>query len=108
MYSLIENKNSKSKVYKQTNKRKQNPDRAKRTRQLIQIGGLVDKSGLANLFDIANGIDLQNDQNKEKAAVLLGFLGESCDNITSDIYTRKYETWKARGLSMLREKGKNV
>jgi hypothetical protein len=105
MYSLIENKNSKPKVYKQPNKKAQNPERAKRTRQLIQIGGLVDKSGLTNLFDIAHGMDLQNDQNKEKAAVLLGFLSESCDNVTSEIHTRKHETWKARGLSMLREKG---
>lgn len=49
-------------------------DRKARTRQLIQIGGLFQKSGLFETFNIAPDDDLQDYENREKSAQLLGFL----------------------------------
>ena len=64
-----------------TYKRNLSPERKARTRTLIQIGGLVDKSGLRELFDIEIGEDLEQDiPSLNKASVLLGFLAECFEN----------------------------
>lgn len=55
-------------------KQKNNMLRQKRTRTLIQIGGLVEKSGLLDAFDIHTGEDLQDPTHLHKAAQILGFL----------------------------------
>jgi len=54
-------------------------DRKFRTRTLIQIGGLVQKSGLMATFNIQVGEDLQDYESLCKAARLLGFLSDSFD-----------------------------
>ena len=48
-------------------------ERARRTKSLIQLGGLVVKSGLAEKLAIPIGEDLQK-HHLDKAAILLGFL----------------------------------
>ena len=45
-----------------------------RVRQLIQAGGLLQKSGLLEAFNIVPGDDLQAYENRDKAATFLGFL----------------------------------
>ena len=50
------------------------PSRAHRTRTLIQLGGLILKSGWLEAFDIEVGSDLQNIHQRDKAATLLGAL----------------------------------
>ncbi|MBY0291793.1 MAG: conjugal transfer protein TraD [Alphaproteobacteria bacterium] len=53
------------------------------TRTKIQLGGLVIKSGLTNVFSIAAGADLQLDSEaREKATLLLGALIETSQNLT--------------------------
>ena len=48
-------------------------ERARRTRTIIQLGGLVIKSGLTVKLDIPIGEDLQK-HHLDKAAILLRFL----------------------------------
>jgi hypothetical protein len=49
--------------------------RRERTRTLIQLGGLVQKSGLLEIFNLSLGQDLQKDvQQKEAALHLMGAL----------------------------------
>lgn len=50
------------------------PQRAQRTRTLIQLGGLLLKSGWVDTFNIETGCDLQSIQHRDKAARLLGAL----------------------------------
>lgn len=50
--------------------------RKARTKMLIQIGGLLQKSGILEGLHIYADDDLQNYYNREKAAALLGFLVE--------------------------------
>ena len=60
-------------------------DRLRRTRTLIQLGGLVAKSGLMELCDIYEGDDLQTDiPNLDKAATLLGILSETMNHLTEN------------------------
>ena len=50
-------------------------ERMKRTRTLIQVGGLVSLSGLLERFDITLGDDLQLDNiAKDKSRILMGVL----------------------------------
>jgi hypothetical protein len=54
-----------------------NSFRQARTRTLIQLGGLVEKTGLADHFDILLGADLQKDMEmKQPMAALVGALLE--------------------------------
>ncbi len=49
-----------------------------RTRTLIQLGGLIEKSGILPYLNIYMGDDLQQDENlKEEGATLLGDLVDS-------------------------------
>lgn len=51
--------------------------RQSRTRTLIQIGGLVQKSGLLKAFEIELGMDLQSSEMRDHAFQLLKFLESS-------------------------------
>ncbi len=56
-------------------------ERARRTKSLIQLGGLVIKSGLAEKLAIPIGEDLQK-HHLEKAAIMLGFLIHTQNTLT--------------------------
>lgn len=51
--------------------------RRARTRTLIQLGGLVEKSGLLDRFGIHTGVDLQKDE--EMHSPMLQLFGALCD-----------------------------
>lgn len=55
-------------------KNKTNSTRQSRTRTLIQLGGILQKSGLLETFHIQTGEDLQDYESRHKAVQLLGFL----------------------------------
>ena len=79
------------------------PERKARTRTLIQIGGLVDKSGLLNLLDIELGEDMeQYIPSLNKAATLLGFLISAIGS--SDVNDSNKEDWLHLGLSKMKER----
>lgn len=55
--------------------RQTNQQRAARTRTLIQLGGLVVKSGITEKLGVEMGADLQRDEDqKKKAYTFLGLL----------------------------------
>lgn len=76
--------------------RKKQVDTAERradTRTKIQLGGLVIKSGLADLLNIQPGDDLQvYDIHFDKVAIILGALLEA-----SELLDDKKEEWHSRG-----------
>ena len=74
--------------------------RKSRTRQLIQSGGILQKSGLMDAFLIAPGDDLQHHENFEKAARLLGFLNSCLENNSFD--EGNLEDWYTLGERLLR------
>src|SRR5438477_1660789 len=68
--------------------------RKSRTRTLIQLGGLVSLTGLLDYCDINIGEDLQEDITKmDKAAVLLGILLETYDNVPNEPDEAKINAW---------------
>lgn len=75
-------------------------DRKARTRQLIQGGGILQKSGLMAAFSIEPDDDLQDYNNREKAAQLLGFLSECFQENSFD--AANFERWKSVGEGLLR------
>lgn len=75
-------------------------DRKNRTRGLIQIGGLCQRSGLMEAFSIEPGDDLQDYENCEKAAQLLGFLSMCFEN--NSFNEDDLEQWKVVGERLLR------
>lgn len=81
--------------------RKKHVDTAERraeTRTKIQLGGLVIKSGLANLLAIDPGDDLQlYEDHVEKAAIILGALLEA-----SEFLEEKRWEWQLRGRNALK------
>lgn len=81
-------------------KEQQNSHRQSRTRLLIQIGGLTQKSGLMDAFLIAPGDDLQAHENFKKAARLLGFLSSCFEK--SSFEEANLEEWQALGERLLR------
>lgn len=71
--------------------------RKARTRTLIQLGGLVEKSGLFNTLGIIPGADLQKDpQMTQKALSLLGALAEINMMIKEDITSLEYLALKGK------------
>ena len=74
--------------------------RKSRTRQLIQIGGIFQKSGLLDAFLIAPGDDLQDYKNLGKAAKLLGFLTSAFEEKTFD--EAHLERWRVLGERLLK------
>lgn len=72
-------------------------NRKQRTRMLIQLGGLVQKSGLLELLDITPGEDLQDYGNLPKAAQVLGFLIEGLERPDAHLHD-----WEQIGRRKLR------
>ena len=63
------------------------PYRKARTRTLIQLGGLIEKSGLLESFDISIGDNLQTDlEKKDQVFALLGGLLELNNMMTQGEY----------------------
>ncbi len=81
-------------------KTQQQSDRKRRTRQLVQTGGLLQKSGLLDAFLIAPGDDLQDYENLHKAAKLLGFLSSCFEENNFD--ETNLERWQTLGERLLR------
>lgn len=81
-------------------KAEQQSHRKSRTRQLIAAGGLLQKSGLMEALLIAPGDNLQDYENLDKAAKLLGFL-TSCfeENTFDEVHL---ERWRALGERLLK------
>ena len=71
---------------------KQSPSslRKARTRTLIQLGGLIEKSGILPYLDITMGDDLQQDEHlKESVDILLGSLVDAKQSIIHDAAFKK-------------------
>lgn len=76
--------------------------RKARTRTLIQLGGLVEKSGLLDPLNITLGDDLQKDYDcLESAATLLGAFTELCGSFYSEEAEAQKMIWLERGKVML-------
>ena len=77
--------------------------RRARTRSLVQLGGLMDKSGLLKTFEIPLGLDLQKDpETKEPVAALykgLLVLNEIANS--EEVYL---PLWSQQGLEALAKK----
>lgn len=90
---LKQNRELKKQSFKENNRRKA------RTRTLIQLGGLVQKSGLTEHFNITMGDDLQGDiEGLDKAELMLGFLIEALQNGAS----KNVENYRSTGKAFLR------
>ncbi len=73
-------------------KNQHNSERQSRTRLLIQSGGLLQKSGILDAFQIQVGDDLQDFESLHKASRLLGFLSHSLETFDrSDATISDYE-----------------
>ena len=73
--------------------------RKARTRTLIQLGGLIEKSRLTHLLDIPLGIDLEKDEaSREKACVILGILLNACEELSADTHKDLYQELHIKGL----------
>ena len=76
--------------------------RRARTRTMIQIGGLVVKSGLADILGIELGQDLQMDAECfESNAVLLGGLMELKNILNQDDGEQQKLLWATKGKEAL-------
>ena len=76
--------------------------RKARTRQLIQLGALIEKAGLLETFGITSGVDLQRDlEMKLPVAGLFKGLVELNEMATSDSVYRPL--WSQQGLQLLGE-----
>lgn len=62
-----------------------------RTRTLIQLGGLIEKSGLLETLEIPLGADLQKDDDvKDAVTILLGLLVDSKTNLEDVSFKNLY------------------
>jgi hypothetical protein len=94
LYSALQQQNILSKVATKST-------RKARTRTLIQLGGLLDKAGMAEKFNIILGEDLQsNVVQMDKAAVIFGFLMEAINTIDDTVQTRV--KWKNIGIKSIK------
>jgi hypothetical protein len=76
--------------------------RKARTRTLIQLGGLVEKSGLLEPLNITLGDDLQKDFDcLESAAILAGALSELRQGFFGDEAAAQKMIWLERGKGIL-------
>lgn len=76
-------------------KQQHSSDRKSRTRTLIMLGGLVQKSGLMEAFHITPGDDLQDYEIRPKTLQLLGFLTTCFEDNTFNEEALK--TWERIG-----------
>ena len=103
LYHLKQHLNHlKNTLAREKNKMKQQhqSDRKVRTRSLIQAAGLLQKSGILEAFSIAPGDDLQDYDNREKAAQLLGFLTMCFQK--NDFDESNLERWRSVGERLMR------
>lgn len=78
-------------------------ERNKRTRTLIQVGGLARLAGLLDICDIQDGDDLQDElADRDKAATLLGILMTCVENFRDDLSHHHLEHFKAKGIRALK------
>ena len=76
--------------------------RKARTRTLIQLGGLVEKSGILEPLNITPGDDLQKDyEHLESAAILTGALSELQGRFYDEEVAAQKVLWLARGREVL-------
>lgn len=76
--------------------------RRARTRSLIQLGGLMEKTGLLETFQITIGLDLQRDpEMKEPIAAL--FKGLTILNEIAQTHEVSLNLWGQQGLQLLGE-----
>lgn len=76
--------------------------RKARTRTLIQLGGLIEKSGILDALNITPGDDLQKDPNcHESAAILMGALCELRQNLHTEDAQAQKTLWCERGKQAL-------
>ncbi|MDP1975073.1 MAG: conjugal transfer protein TraD [Alphaproteobacteria bacterium] len=76
--------------------------RRSRTRTLIQIGGLIEKSGFLEKIGIQLGDDLQNDETLfDKASILLGAVHELHSEIRD--HEQQLNIWKDKGKIIMRK-----
>ena len=78
-------------------------ERMQRTRTLIQLGGLLSKVRLTDVFDITSGDDLQGDSEcHDKAMTLLGLFVSVMDQLPETI---DKTALKNKGISFMRAQG---
>lgn len=95
--------NNQINLEKRKNTSQHNVTRKKRTRTLIQLGGLVNLSGLPEICDIQDGDDLQFDLiESDKAATLLGILVTCVENFRNDLSHEHLEHFKQKGIAILK------
>ena len=74
--------------------------RKSHTRTKIQLGGLIIKSGLADLLEINLGDDLQLDlDQRDKSYIILGILDEVTKQIQNDKSSMSYYLSKGKNIS---------
>jgi hypothetical protein len=79
--------------------------RKSRTRTLIQLGGLLEKSGLLDDLNLAPGDDLQKDPECfDSAAILMGALCELRTSFHIDNASAQKLLWRERGKEVLGSK----
>lgn len=75
------------------------------TRTLIQLGGLIEKSGILDDLNLAPGDDLQKDPDcHESAAILMGALCELRQNLHADDAQAQMLLWYERGKEALSQR----
>ena len=79
--------------------------RKRRTRTLIQLGGLIEKSGLMEKLEIEVGDDLQEGVQSLKAATLLGALGDLVGYLTLSESDAQKSLWAQKGKEIFGQKG---
>ena len=83
--------------FKQLNEKKQM--RMKRTRTLIQAGGLLSLSGLLERFSITPSDDLQHvEDNHDKAATLLSVFISLIEQLPSEFTKAELDALKNKGI----------
>lgn len=84
--------------------------RMKRTRTLIQVGGLLSVAGLLDRFSINLGEDLQMDmQQHDKAATLLGVFVSLLEQLPHEFTDTEREALKNKGIrAMKMHEAKNI
>ena len=77
--------------------------RRARTRTLIQLGGLIEKSGLLDVLEIQLGQDLQKDaETINPVATLMGSLLSLCTLYQDEDSQTQKMLWQRRGKEALR------
>lgn len=82
-------------------------DRRARTRTLIQLGGLVEKSGLMEVLEIEMGQDLQKDPNLFSKVAILGAIFNENMKILSSASDQEIAKWIKAGRDVLKGVSEN-